>query len=318
MIQVTEKPGYDIIGDIHGHADELKSLLVKMGYTPVDGCYRHPTRKVIFLGDFIDRGPDQSGVLNIVMAMVRQEVALAVMGNHEFNALAFHTEDPDGPGTWLRTRNKKNLKQHEAFLAEYFGNDKKDELAEVLEFFYTLPLWLELDGLRVIHAAWDPASMEVVRSALDGNNLLTRDLLVEASRKGTDEYEAVEILLKGLEHELPAGLSHKDKDGTPRTRVRLWFFEHAPKTLRDIIVHPHQFENEILDVPASEDLLYGYSESEPPVFVGHYWMKKDEGKHPARLRHNVACLDYSVAKGGELVAYRWSGEKDIDDSCFVY
>jgi len=318
MIERTDKSGYDIIGDIHGHADELESLLVKMGYTLADGCYRHSTRKVIFLGDFIDRGPNQSGVLTIVMPMVRQGAAMAVMGNHEFNALAFHTEDPSDPGTWLRLRSKKNLKQHEAFLAEYLGNDKKRDLEEILKFFYTLPLWIELDGLRVIHAAWDPASMEVIRSALDGKNLLTRDLLVEASRKETDEYEAVEILLKGVEHELPAGLSHTDKDGTIRTRVRPWFFEHVPETMRDIIVHPHLFDEEILSSPVSKEILRGYGESEPPVFVGHYWMKKGENEHPARLRDNVACLDYSVAQGGDLVAYRWSGEQILNNENFIY
>jgi hypothetical protein len=81
---------YDLIGDIHGYADELVQLLQKLGYGLADGCYRHPARKVIFLGDFIDRGPKQGEVLQIVIPMVQQGSALAVMGNHEFNALAFH------------------------------------------------------------------------------------------------------------------------------------------------------------------------------------------------------------------------------------
>jgi len=38
---------------------------------------------------------------------------------------------------------------------------------------------------------------------------------------------------------------------------------------------------------------------------------------PARLAANVACLDYSVAKGGSLCAYRWDGEKEINDEKFV-
>lgn len=41
---------YDIIGDVHGHADELKSLLKNMGYQLVDDCYSHPTRKAVFVG----------------------------------------------------------------------------------------------------------------------------------------------------------------------------------------------------------------------------------------------------------------------------
>ncbi len=41
---------YDIIGDVHGFAQPLRALLVKLGYQIADGVYRHPTRKVIFLG----------------------------------------------------------------------------------------------------------------------------------------------------------------------------------------------------------------------------------------------------------------------------
>jgi hypothetical protein len=57
---------YDIIGDIHGHADELIKLLTALGYQKQNcpksaspqqkDCYQHPTNKVIFLGDFIDQG----------------------------------------------------------------------------------------------------------------------------------------------------------------------------------------------------------------------------------------------------------------------
>ncbi len=47
---------YDIIGDIHGYASALKALLHKMNYTEVNGVWEHPGRKVIFVGDYIDRG----------------------------------------------------------------------------------------------------------------------------------------------------------------------------------------------------------------------------------------------------------------------
>jgi hypothetical protein len=50
---------YDLIGDIHGHATELKALLAKMDYQEGDGVWQHPERKVIFLGDFVDGGPEQ-------------------------------------------------------------------------------------------------------------------------------------------------------------------------------------------------------------------------------------------------------------------
>ena len=48
---------YDIIGDVHGHADALSALLDKMGYVHSRGAFRHPSRTAVFVGDLIDRGP---------------------------------------------------------------------------------------------------------------------------------------------------------------------------------------------------------------------------------------------------------------------
>ena len=82
---------FDIIGDIHGHAKELEILLVKLGYKRNAGIYSHPEeRKCIFLGDYIDRGPNIRETLHIVKDMCEAGSAFAIMGNHEFNFLAYH------------------------------------------------------------------------------------------------------------------------------------------------------------------------------------------------------------------------------------
>jgi predicted MPP superfamily phosphohydrolase len=82
---------YDLIGDIHGYARELKALLTKMDYQITNGIWQHPERKVIFLGDFVDRGPEQIETVHIARTMVESGNALAVMGNHEYNAVAWAT-----------------------------------------------------------------------------------------------------------------------------------------------------------------------------------------------------------------------------------
>jgi hypothetical protein len=69
---------YDLIGDIHGHADELVRLLAALGYELSAGVYHRPNGKVIFVGDFIDRGPHIREVLAIVRPMVEAGHALAV------------------------------------------------------------------------------------------------------------------------------------------------------------------------------------------------------------------------------------------------
>jgi hypothetical protein len=70
-----------LIGEIHGHADELKALLKKLGYKPCGGSYRHEEgRTVLFLGDHIDRGPKIKETLAIVRGMVEVGDAIALIG----------------------------------------------------------------------------------------------------------------------------------------------------------------------------------------------------------------------------------------------
>ena len=303
---------YDLIGDVHGHANDLSALLIKLDYRLEGGGYCHPERKVIFLGDFIDRGVNQKAVLDIVMPMVKQGKALAVMGNHEFNALAFHTEDPGNPGEWLRPRNNKNLNQHLAFLSDYASPKKEEKLSEVLDFFMSLPVFLEVDGIRVVHACWHKPSIQTLQGSLGPNNTLTPELLVSASRKGRVEYEAIETLLKGVEKKLPNGAYFFDKDGTRREEVRIrWWLEKANSLGELAFGH---FEESVAQQAVLPEQLMGYDASEPPVFMGHYWL---QGK-PEPQADNVVCLDYSVAKGGCLAAYRWDGEQNLSSDKFIY
>ncbi|MFN3338577.1 MAG: polynucleotide kinase-phosphatase [Dietzia sp.] len=81
---------FDVIGDVHGCRAELEKLLGTLGYTlerdqagrVVDA--RHPeSRRVVFVGDLVDRGPDSPGVLRLAMGMVGSGNALCVSGNHE-------------------------------------------------------------------------------------------------------------------------------------------------------------------------------------------------------------------------------------------
>jgi hypothetical protein len=307
--------GYDIIGDIHGHADELKVLLEKMDYRHNGQYYSHPTRTAIFLGDFIDRGPKQRDVINIVMPMEKSGAAMSVMANHEFNALCYHTANPDKPGEWLRPRNKKNTGQHQAFLDEYLTSDKAEELQAALAWFKTLPLWIETDGIRIVHACWHEESIEALKLQLGPNNTITDELLVRASVKGSSEYNAVEVLLKGWEVRLDDGVSFQDKDGNERHEVRTkWWLKERTLLKEAAIAEP----DIIKALPESEwldpDKFIGYDESEPPLFLGHYWLIGE----PKPLEHNIACLDYSVAKDGKLVAYRWDEEKSLTPNGFYW
>ena len=309
---------YDIIGDIHGYADKLHDLLEKMGYRKTDGVFSHPFRKVIFVGDFIDRGPQQKEVLNTAMSMVNNHKALAVMGNHELNALAYHTLDPntpkDEPERHLRWRTKKSTKQHQAFIDAYGTDPKNPELSQVLDFFYSLPLWLELDGLRIVHACWHAESITYLASLLNENNTLTKELLVAGIPPGSPEHDAIELILKGPETRLPDGGHHTDKDGTQRSRVRLAWWMPPSTSWSAVTRPPNIITGPYGDTRVPAETGLGYSLESPPVLFGHYWLSGQ----PAPLGPNVACLDYSVAKGEKLCAYRWSGESVLSEKNFVY
>jgi hypothetical protein len=301
---------YDLIGDIHGHADELEELLEKLGYRHSGDYYRHASRTVIFLGDFIDRGPHQKRVLELVRPMIDGGAARAVMGNHEFNAIAYFT--PDGKGGHLRPRSCKNKLQHLAFLEEF---KNQTLLEDYIDWFKTLPLWLELDGLRVVHACWDQPVIEKITEEYGGGALLTEDLLRRSSDRDKKpwEYRAVETLLKGKEMKLPEDASFRDKDDNLRREIRVKWWEPA-KTYKDAFFGPESARTYIPDYPIQGDHMIEYGRHEKPVFLGHYWLDGD----PFPLTENIACLDYGVAKPrGKLVAYSWNGEQKIDQSKYV-
>lgn len=86
-----------------------------MGYQDSATGYRHSSSKIVFLGDFIDRGEHlclHLKLLEMVIPMVDNGHTLAVIGNHEFNALAFHTQHHDKP---LRNHVDKNIHQYRNF-----------------------------------------------------------------------------------------------------------------------------------------------------------------------------------------------------------
>jgi hypothetical protein len=318
--------GHDVIGDVHGHAEALTALLRKLGYRERMGAWRHADRTAAFVGDLIDRGPAQLAAVDVARRMIDGGSAVAVMGNHELNAIAWTVPDPAAPGEFLRRHwsprhGDRNRAQHARFLAEVEG--RPDLHAELVGWFLTLPLWIDLPGLRLVHACWHPRLMAHLAPALLPGNRLPRELLAAATREPEDEsekdtpeptvFKAVEALTKGLEVPMPDGLTFPDKEGHVRDRVRIRWWDPGATTYRAAALGLDGALRERLpDLPLPAHARLGYGDAKP-VFVGHYWRRGA----PAPLGPRVACVDYSVAMGGELCAYRFDGEPALEAARFV-
>lgn len=310
---------YDIIGDIHGQADKLKGLLVQLGYVD-NGEYFVPpcNHKAVFIGDLIDRGKQEIQTLEIVFAMLDNGSAYAVMGNHEYNALAFATLDENNAERYLREHKPSNIAQHQAFIDEVGFDTQLHHYW--LSRFYQLPLWLELDAVGFVHACWDSKAMAVLQPLLTDNNCLTYPALQATAQKGSPEYEALERVLKGVETRLPDGYFYLDKEGTKRHNMRVqWWLAHSDKPLSGQRIHDiaRATSKDLGTIPPdtlAEEIDFDF-DNQKPVFIGHYWLTGV----PAILSDKVVCVDYSAAvDSGFLTAYQFDTENPmLSDDNFV-
>ncbi len=301
---------YDLIGDIHGHYDKLIALLNGLDYEPHHGTFRHREgRKVIFLGDYIDRGPKMRETLHLVRGMVDAGEALAIMGNHEFNAIAYDT--PDGNGDYLRPHIAKNNTQQKDRLDQFAAHPK--EWTEWLAWMKRLPMFLDLGALRAVHACWDNDSLGI----LTGRNLADESFLRACTKMDTPEFTALENTLKGPELDILTNLRYESHDGQKRDRIRArwWNLVEGVEVGELALPRPMAVNRQL--TPQELQSLPNYAVDAPPVFVGHYSIPPNTMKAP--LSSNIACLDYSAAFDdvSPIVAYRWDGEQTLTAANFV-
>jgi hypothetical protein len=145
------KGAFDIVGDVHGCADELELLLAKLGYrVRFDGVGDERRaiidpprgRTLVFVGDLVDRGPRTPDVLRLVMSMVHNGTALCVPGNHDAKF-----------ARWLKGQSVKPTHGLAATITQ-FASEPEILRREAEQFFDSLPfhLWLDDGRLAVAHA----------------------------------------------------------------------------------------------------------------------------------------------------------------------
>lgn len=312
---------YAIIPDIHGDYDRLTKTLVKAGFENDEayGWFHPKNTKALFLGDFIDSGNENKKVIRTVRAMLDAGEAYAIMGNHELNAILYHTAatcSSSGKKQWLRARSDKNRKQHETFLREYTQNRDEDmssprssDLADVLNWFISLPLYLEFKdvGFRIVHAQWDDGAMAV----LNGRQYLRAEDLPKLRNVNDGIGFAVERMLKGMEVKLPKNVSFLDYREHRRTEMRVKWWTEGARTYRNLALSVPDASTLPDDALPNADALINFGANGAPVFVGHYKM---HGSPSVEGNPIALCLDYPE----QACFYLWKeGDTEIREDRLI-
>ena len=308
---------YDLIGDIHGCAQTLERLLETLGYKKRSGVWQHAYRQALFLGDLIDRGPQIRETLHIVHAMVDAGHAYCIMGNHEYYALAWNTPASEqSTDEYVRAHSKHHTRLHRETLEQF--EEHPYDWEDFNEWFLTLPLFIDAQRFRAVHACWDDRLINMLRTRFaDGR--VNQAFVQQSAIKGSFADQAFNRLLRGVNLPLPHGMSQTSYDGFTRSsfRTKFWHDDESALTYGDVVFQPDALPGDLAQEPLPTEYLQhvtGYDAQQPLLFVGHYWRQGQ----PSLIRPNLACLDYSAVNGGKLVAYRLDQEEHLLPESFVW
>lgn len=296
----------DIIGDVHGEIAALDSLLHCLGYA-ADG--RHAKqRRLVFLGDLTDRGPDSPAVLNRVRTLIETGSAQMILGNHEINLL--RDDDKDGNSWWV---NPDKPGEHPAAPIE--AADKES----MRLFLEQQPIVREREDLRVVHACWNEAAIEKIRSR-EADGLSVVDLY--------EEYTAL-VNRRWMSGPDSEALVREWQQYGEQIRNPGWTPIYMPKRAESD--RDYQMENPVRVLTSGEEdytdepfwaggkwrmlervKWWEKYEECVPVIIGHYWRRFSEAQtvyadkfgpdlfagiephHWMGPQKNVYCVDFSV------------------------
>lgn len=304
LIQPLPPGPLDIVGDIHGELHALQALLHHLGY---DEHGRHPqSRCLVFVGDFVDRGPDSPGVVDLVQSLVGSGNARAVAGNHEINLLR---HDPkDGAGWFFDERLDSDSSKYTTFARA----TNTLQRARIEMFLNSLPLGLEREDLRVIHAAWSAPDIAKARTMSMGSARAEYDRWEQQAAQAAGKLRIADRMA-----EEKSIWPHSLEDGE---HCPPFLQAHCDNELNKALINPLKVLTCGLEQQTPEPFFAGnkwrfvervawwnsYAES-TPVVVGHYW----RSTLPAQTTHeglfhnvspyawhgqrgNVFCVDYSA------------------------
>jgi hypothetical protein len=296
----------DIVGDIHGEIDALEALLQHLGYR--DNGRHAANRRLIFLGDLVDRGPDSPAVLDRVRSLVAAGRAQCILGNHELNLLKGQRKQ--GNAWWVAPDSSTG---HPARAIDPAAK------AGVQKFIGDLPLALERNDLRVVHACWNAQAIAELRSRSENDTSIV-DLDAQFIENMHRQWHGSELSNAYADEWRRFGARLSDPGWEP-------IFLAARAQLDSL----YQTANPVAVLTSGEEAPTGrpfwaggkwrmvdrvkwwerYTDR-VPVIVGHYWRRYSDAKlhladkfgpdlfegiephHWMGARNNVYCIDFSV------------------------
>lgn len=296
----------DIVGDVHGEIDALERLLGCLGYA-ADG--RHAEgRRLAFLGDLTDRGPDSPAVLKKVRALVDAGFAQLILGNHELNLL--RNVNKHGNSWWVKPDAPG---EHPAIAVDVADKPK------LLRFLQRQPVAREREDLRIVHACWNAGAIAQLRaheseglSVLDLYNLYANDsarrwAMGSESELIRNEWQAYGEQLSNRDWKpvyLPA-MAERDRQYQMNNPVRILTSGEEHPT------HEPFWAGGKWRMLERVKWWESYDE-QLPVIIGHYWRRFSQARtvfadkfgpdlfagiephHWMGQRKNVYCVDFSV------------------------
>jgi hypothetical protein len=182
--------------------------------------------------------------------------AIALMGNHEYNALAYAYQLPGD--SFLRPHNEKNNKQHEATLKEFKGYH--NEWASYLNWFYCA-LFVDFAKLRAVHACWDKEHIEWLQQRR--YRTMNRELLVQSHDKNGQAYAVINDILKGKEFTIPEEYAWKDKAAI-ENREPWWVNPEGASCESFLFDCPRDLKDEMIKEQVDANI---YPIDAPPIFL---------------------------------------------------
>ena len=276
---------FDLIGDVHGHLELLLQMIARLGYYKKGSSFFHPKgRKIVLVGDLINRGPDSTGVLKLVKLLHQSGIAHVCMGNHEFRLLQQAQQNPSKvPAKFL----------------------------PYLDWLRIIPFFLEGETCRVVHAAWHYSSIEILRGKIAGDDVF----LAKTLQKSSPEQQAVDLVLGGIKVSLPETPILYDRFNIPRKKARIkWWLNLEKRSYADSLYSPMQPEiHNQFPNPEEIGIIETYLKEDPIVFLGHYCLPPIIPK----IMEQVVCLDGCVTCDQVLWAYRHNGEPEPEERNLV-